>query len=189
MKVVTIALVIALGLIGFGCAKQEVDDVGTTAKVKAKLAADSETSAIKIGVDTVNGVVNLSGVVPTEREKMKAEELARSTEGVVQVTNNITINPNSIGATNAEQKAREAIGNVGEKAREVGTDTAILASIKARYLTEGITGTNVDVHDGVVTIKGEVENENKLSLAADIARNTEGVKNVINQLIVAKKIG
>lgn len=189
MKVATVALATILMLIGAGCARQAVDDVGTSAKVKAKLAADSQTSAIKIGVDTVNGVVNLSGVVPTEREKMKAEELARSTEGVVQVTNNITVNPDSIGATNAEQKAREAIGNVEEKAREVGTDAAILTSIKARYLTEGITGTNVDVLDGTVIIKGEVENENKLSLAVAIARNTEGVKNVINQLTVTKKIG
>ncbi|MBS1791701.1 MAG: BON domain-containing protein [Acidobacteria bacterium] len=189
MKVAAIVFVAALALIGFGCARQEVDDAGTSAKVKAKLAADSETSAIKIGVDTVNGVVNLSGVVPTEREKMKAEELARSTEGVVQVTNNITINPDSIGATNAEQKAREAIGNVEKKAREVGTDATILASIKARFLTEGINGTNVDVRGGIVIIKGEVENENKLSLAVAIARNTEGVKNVINQLKVTKKIG
>jgi osmotically-inducible protein OsmY len=200
-------------LICFGCTSETVDDAGISTKVKAKLAADSETSAIKIGVDTVKSVVTLSGVVPTEREKAKAELIARNTEGVTQVVNNITINPNTIGATNVEQKAREAANTVEEKARNaankveekardaaskveekareaagtVASDATILAKIKAKFLTEGITGTNVDVVNGSVTIKGEVENEKKSTLAADIARSTEGVKNVNNQLTVKKK--
>ncbi len=175
MKITVITLIVSLTLLSFGCATPAIDDVEISTKIKGKLAADSETSAIKIGVDTTNRVVTLSGVVPTEREKGKAEQLARNTEGVSQVVNNITINPASLGAT-----------NVGEKAREAANDAAILAKIKAKLLTEGITGTNVDVVNGVVTLKGEIENERKSALAADIARSTEGVKNVDNQLVVKK---
>jgi hyperosmotically inducible protein len=213
MKTIAITLLIGLMLISVGCVSQTVDDTGISTKVKAKLAADSETSAIKIGVDTVNKVVTLSGVVPTEREKAKAEQIARNTEGVTQVVNNITINPNTLGATNVGEKAREAAdkveekareaagkveekvrsaaGTVEEKAREAGNtvagDGTILAKIKAKFLTEGITGTNVDVANGNVTIKGEVENEAKRTLAADIARSTNGVKSVNNQLAIKKK--
>src|SRR5262245_45252546 len=100
MKTTAIILLVSLALSSFGCGAPIVDDAGLSAKVKAKLAADRETSAIKIGVDTVNRVVTLSGVVPTEREKAKAEQLARSTEGVTQVVNNLTINPETLGATN-----------------------------------------------------------------------------------------
>lgn len=213
MKTVATILITVLMLISLGCESQTVDDTGISTKVKARLAADSETSAIKIGVDTVNKVVTLSGVVPTEREKAKAEQIARNTDGVTQVVNNITINPNTIGATNVEQKAREAANQVEEKARDaankveekaraaagkveekareaagtVASDATILTKIKAKFLTEGITGTNVDVVNGNVTIKGEMETEGKRTLAADIARSTAGVKNVNNQLTVRKK--
>ena len=173
MKTAVITLIVSLALLA--CATPAVDDVEISAKIKGKLAADTETSAIKIGVDTTNRVVTLSGVVPTEREKAKAEQLARNTEGVSQVVNNITVNPASLGATNVEEKAREA-----------ANDAAILAKIKAKLLTEGITGTNVDVVNGAVTIKGTIENERKSALAADIARSTEGVKSVDNQLVVKK---
>lgn len=173
MKKAVITLIISSVLLNFSCATPAIDDVGISAKIKAKLTADTETSAIKIGVDTTNRVVTLSGVVPTEREKAKAEQLARNTEGVSQVVNNITINPASLGAT-----------NIGEKARDAANDAAILAKIKTKLLTEGITGTNVDVLNGLVTLKGEVGNARKSTLAADIARATEGVKSVDNQLVI-----
>ena len=52
-----------------GCSTLAVDDSTITVKVKGKLAADSQTSAIKIGVDTKNGIVTLSGTVPTSTGK------------------------------------------------------------------------------------------------------------------------
>lgn len=171
-----ITLVIAfLVLICFGCASQVVDDAAISAKVKSRLAADGETSAIKIGVDTVNGVVTLSGVLPTVREKQKAEQIARGTENVKQVVNNITINPDSVSTTNAGEKAEEAV-----------SDAVILTKIKAKLLTEGIAGTNVDVANGAVTLKGQVESAQKVTQAADIARSTNGVKSINNQLTAKK---
>jgi hyperosmotically inducible periplasmic protein len=176
MKIIAITIFLLLVLGSIGCTSQELDDAGISAKIKGKLAADSETSAIKIGVDTTHGVVTLSGVVPTEREKAKAEQLARSTEGITQVINNITINPDSLGATSVAKKTEEAV-----------TDATILAKIKAKLLTEGITNTNVDVANGVVTLRGEVENDKQVTLAADIARSTVGVTSVNNQLAIKKQ--
>jgi hyperosmotically inducible periplasmic protein len=167
-------IIAILTLIGGGCA-QQVDDATLTTKVKTKLAGDAETSAIKIGVTTVKGVVTLSGVVPTEREKSKAERIAQETEGVTQVVNNITIDPNTIGASNIKEKAEEAV-----------TDATILSKIKAKLVLEKITGTDVDVENGEVTLKGQVSDAKQVAQAADIARSTNGVKSVNNQLIVKK---
>jgi hyperosmotically inducible periplasmic protein len=168
-------LIAILTLFWSSCSERAVDDATISAKVKTRLAADAETSAIKIGVTTVNGVVTLSGVVPTEREKTKAEQVARGTEGVTQVVNNVTIDPNTIGATNVKEKTEEAV-----------TDAAILSKIKTKLLLEKITGTNVDVVNGEVTLKGEVSDEKQITQAAEIARSTNGVKRVNNQLIVKK---
>lgn len=175
MKTTAITLLAILTLSCFGCASQVLDDASIAAQVKGKLAVDTETSALKIGVDVVRGVVTLSGVVPNEREKTKAEQIARNTQGVTQVVNNITINPETLSGT-----------NVGVKVEEAVSDATILARIKAKLLTEGITGTNVDVANGVVTIRGEVDSEQRATQVADIARSTSGVISVNNQLTVKK---
>jgi hyperosmotically inducible protein len=181
-KRLVISALIAVSLSFGACSSQAVDDSTVTAKVKTKLAADTQTSAIKIGVDTVAGVVTLSGTVPTDTEKNKAEELAKNTDGVKQVVNRISVDPNSLGATNFGDKADQA-------AKEVGgaiSDEAILAKLKAKLISDGITGTNIDVNDGKVVLKGQVEDPQKKAKAEDLARKTDGVKDVRNQLTVKK---
>lgn len=182
MKLKLTALFTIAALTFLGCSTETINDSGITAKVKSQLAADTETSAIKIAVDTTNRVVTLSGVVPTEKEKAKAEQIARTTEGVTQVVNNITINPDSIGATNVKEKAEDALKSAGTAANKVVADAEILSKIKTKLLVEGITGTNVDVKNGDVTIKGQVKNAAQITQSLEMIRSTEGVKSVSNQL-------
>ena len=59
------ALVVSLA----GCERRSASDATITSAVKNKLAADPTTGAAKIDVDTSNGVVTLSGQVPTTAEK------------------------------------------------------------------------------------------------------------------------
>lgn len=68
-----------------------VDDATLTTRVKAKFAADTTVSAMAIGVETLKGVVQLSGFAKTADERAMAERLARSTSGVRAVTNDIVI--------------------------------------------------------------------------------------------------
>lgn len=67
------------------------DDAALTAKVKAKLLSDDVLNGMKIDVDTQNGVVFLSGVVDTADQKHKAVELAKNTEGVQKVEDNLKV--------------------------------------------------------------------------------------------------
>ena len=59
-----------------------VDDSAVTTKVKAKFAEDPTVSAMAIKVDTMKGVVQLSGFAKSTEERMMAERLARDTNGV-----------------------------------------------------------------------------------------------------------
>ena len=72
-------------------AKDNVSDAAITTKVKAKFAADNQVSAMNIKVDTDNGVVKLSGNAKSQDEAAKAAEIARGTEGVTSVTNDIRV--------------------------------------------------------------------------------------------------
>lgn len=69
----------------------KVDDATITAKVNAALAADRELSALRVDVDTRDGVVTLSGPAPTASAKERAAELALKVKGVASVNNQLTI--------------------------------------------------------------------------------------------------
>ena len=64
---------------------EKVDDATITASVKTKLTADKMKNAVKVNVDTKDGVVSLKGTVPTAEAKAEAERLARGTKGVKDV--------------------------------------------------------------------------------------------------------
>src|SRR5215467_1529890 len=151
MKLSFIAVVAALVILLTGCERRSATDATVNATVKNKLAAEPTTSAARINVDTTNGVVTLSGAVPTAAEKTEAERIARNTQGVTQVVNNITVE-------RAEGGAGGAL-----------SDAAILTNIKAQFVTNGIIGTNVDVKNGDVTITGTVNNAQEKSRAEAIA--------------------
>ncbi len=69
----------------------QIDDAGITAKIKLKLIEDPELKAFSIDVDTVNGVVTLTGVVKNEKQRMKAIKIAKSVPGVKKIINNLQI--------------------------------------------------------------------------------------------------
>jgi osmotically-inducible protein OsmY len=68
-----------------------IDDALITTKVKAAIAADDKLSAFAINVETLKGVVQLSGFVDTHDEITRAAEVARKVEGVKSVTTNIQL--------------------------------------------------------------------------------------------------
>lgn len=70
-----------------------VDDAGITTAVKAKMAEDKSVSATSISVETLNGVVQLSGFAKSVTEKTQAGTLARNTKNVREVRNNIVVRP------------------------------------------------------------------------------------------------
>src|SRR5215470_12143560 len=152
MKLSFIVIVAALVISLAGCERRSASDTTVNTSLKNKLAADPTTSAAKINVDTSNGVVTLSGTVPTAAEKSEAERIARNTQGVTQVVNNINV-----------ERGEGAGGGTS-------SDATILSSIKTQLLTRGIIGTNVDVKNGEVTITGEVDNAQEKAKAEEIAR-------------------
>jgi len=96
-----LAAAAAIVLITSGCAVtrgQEtvgayVDDAAITTKIKARFIENKEVDTLSIKVETLNGTVMLSGFAKNATEKSTAETLARKTEGVRMVKNEIAIRP------------------------------------------------------------------------------------------------
>jgi hyperosmotically inducible protein len=171
MRVLLIVLGAFLALAAANCERRSVADSAITAMVKSKLEVDNETGSANINVDTKGGVVTLTGVA-TQANKEQAERMARNTEGVTRVINNITVE------TDGE--------NAGAGAGMSASDLAILSKIKTRYIAEDVTGAKVEVRDGVVTLTGNVENAQTKARAESIARATSGVKSVDNMIEVSQ---
>lgn len=68
-----------------------MDDAGITAKVSAGLAKEPDLSAVKIDVDTRNGIVTLNGPVKTSEARTRAAQIAQSVDGVNSVVNQLTV--------------------------------------------------------------------------------------------------
>jgi osmotically-inducible protein OsmY len=70
-----------------------IDDTTITTQVKSRLLEDKNVAGTSISVETLNGVVMLSGFAKNATEKSTAESIARKVNGVKSVRNGIVIQP------------------------------------------------------------------------------------------------
>jgi osmotically-inducible protein OsmY len=101
LRVIALAALTGITLLSTGCAVvrgQEtvgayVDDAAITAAIKAKFVDDKIVSAGSISVETLNGIVQLSGFAKSAAEKNQAAQIARSSKNVRSLRNDIVVRP------------------------------------------------------------------------------------------------
>ncbi len=172
----TIALSLTLAaLAGLGCASSRpsgppddrAGDAAITSQVASKLAADPQQVEYEIAVDTQDGVVRLRGAVETAEMRSAAEQLAWATEGVRSVDNQLRV---------GELAARKSL-----------TDAWLVTKLRSRLAADPAVNAfdiDVDALDGQVTLSGLVSGERAREQAERIAKATEGVNRVRNEIRV-----
>jgi hyperosmotically inducible protein len=210
LKRLSVFLSVASLVVAVGCAET---DAGVTTAVKSKLAADDTVKAYQIDVDTADGVVTLNGAVETTAAKNQAVMLARQTDGVREVVDQLTVNPRAAGTAgdltdeareagrgvgeearqgaeatkDAAREARDEAGNAADRAGDVLSDAAITSGVKGKFLADtAVSGLKIDVDTkaGVVTLTGTVSTRAEADRAVALARETTGVTRVVNDLRV-----
>jgi hypothetical protein len=71
----------------------DVADAGISASIKSELVRDPSLGALRIDVDSRDGVVSLTGQADDEANRRRAEQVARAHKSVIGVRNNLTVNP------------------------------------------------------------------------------------------------
>lgn len=71
-----------------------MDDVEITTKVKAAIFAEPGLKTLQISVDTIKGVVTLSGSVDSQADSDQAKGLAGAVSGVKEVVNHLALKAN-----------------------------------------------------------------------------------------------
>ncbi len=70
---------------------QHIDDSAVTTKVKAELLGAKNVKSTGIHVKTHDGVVSLTGTVPSDEEKMAAADVVSNVSGVKSVRNHLKV--------------------------------------------------------------------------------------------------
>ena len=159
-------------------------DSGITTAVKSKLTADVIVKGSEINVDTGKNVVTLNGTVDIPAAKERAVMIARDTKGVVQVVDDIVVD-REVAATSGTVEEKPV--DNADSVKDMTTDAAITYAVKTQFLADpGVSGLkiNVDTDDGVVTLRGNVKSMAEADKASAIARQSGGVKSVVNDLRV-----
>lgn len=144
-------------------------DSGVTSVVQASLEANDKVKARQVDVETREGIVYLTGVVDTEDARREAGRVAWRTEGVRGVENDLTVGERTVGSW--------------------VDDVMISSKVKSKLIANSeIQAGDIDVSSsqGVVTLIGRVRSQTMKNDAERIARNTRGVKDVNNELLVGR---
>ncbi len=154
---------------------QRVQDRAVTAAVRGRMLGSGEFKGLKIGITTVNNVVTLFGVVPTDAHVESMIAIASNSKGVEDVVNQLTIRPRD----DAYDAVRGTGRQISDEWLESRVSTAIILNrhLKMREL-------DVEVDDGICMLSGTVDSEEKRVLAEEVARNVQGISEVRNTITV-----
>lgn len=152
---------------------ERVGDATTTASVRSRLLWNSNTAVLDIHVNTVRGSVTLTGSADSNAQKNAAARIARDTDGVVSLDNEIAL-------TNRVMAAAK-IGPTGTQTGQLVSDAWITSKVKSSLmLTRNMNSFDIAVMtiDGVVSLNGEVDTAAQRERAVRVAQDIRGVKKV-----------
>jgi osmotically-inducible protein OsmY len=120
-----------------------------------------------IKVKSKDGVVTLTGTVAEQSHKSLAEDTVAGLPDVKRVENKLEVK--------ADRPAEKS-------------DAWLLTKVKTTLLFHRSVSalTEVDVKDGIVTLRGDAENQAQKDLTTEYVMDIEGVKDVKNEMTVAK---
>ena len=161
--------------------------------IQARLNSDPDLNAAKLDVDAhaKDNKVTLKGTVTTESMRLRAVELAKAGNPNLEITDKIDVKPREVSRSEyTEDMAREARERAKTAGDKIGTsinDAWIHTKITSKFIGDKDTPArkiNVDVVDGIVTLRGEVNSAVAKDEADRVAKGTEGVRRVRNLLKV-----
>ena len=122
-----------------------------------------------IKIQSKDGVVALTGTVSEESHKSLVQETVASLPGVKRVDNRLEVK--------GEHPAEKSDAWISTKVK-----TTLLFHRSVSAMTE------VNTKDGIVTLKGDADNQAQKDLTTEYAKDVDGVKDVKNEMTVSKTL-
>ena len=183
MKRTSLALLMAASLVamsGTAAAQTPRPAMSLEDRVEYRIETADPVRKYDIKVKVEGATATLSGTVATAAQKAEAERLAKI-DGITRVVNDIKVDADADRTLADRTKA--GLSKTGDKI----TDTWINTKVAWFFVGEDAlkdSNINVDTKDNVVTLKGTVKSEAGRSRAIALARQTDGVRSVVDQLTI-----
>ena len=167
-KVSLATMLVAVTLLAFsvsGRASKTDDQIVSSSKSSYVFKNHLKNDDIKI--QSKDGAVILTGTVSDESHKALASETVAGWPGVETVDNRLEIK--------------------GQRPAE-NSDAWLITKVKASLLfhrSVSATATEVDVKDGIVTLRGDAASQAQKDLTVEYAKDVEGVKDVKSEMVVS----
>jgi hyperosmotically inducible protein len=185
-------------------------------RIENRIKADASLKKYDIDVSVDQGIATLTGTVATSAQRDRAARDAK-VSGVTRVDNRIVVDANAAKGTtgalkekanDAADKTKEATSKAVDKTKdasekavdktkeglsktgEVITDAWITGRVHSGFIGEDLlkdSDVDVDTSNHVVTLKGRVTSAAGGQRAVAIAKNVEGVHEVVDRLTVGPK--
>lgn len=171
-------------------AGDQLADSWLTTKIQAQYFADDDIKARHINVSTRDAVVTLTGYVDGPPQRELAVQIAKMTDGVRHVNDRLAVAgaPSEPGATATTGDATAPAAPNAPAAPAASIDDAqVTARVQSKFFVDDcVKGTRIDVNtrNGVVTLSGEVADDDERAQALLLARTTEGVQRVEDHLTI-----
>jgi hyperosmotically inducible protein len=166
---VTVLTLLALGILA-GCSQTAVKSADVSDSIRKSLD-QAGFKDVSVSQDRDKGIVTLGGQVASENDKSQAESLAKSFAGTQVVANQIAVIPVGV------EKEAKAVNSDLDKGIEKNLDAALIQN----RMHDNV---KYDVKNGVVTLTGEVNSEDKRTRAEKVATAVPNVQQVVNDLQV-----
>jgi len=158
--------------------RQKVRDRQVTAAVRSRLVYHRTSRGFKVGIRTINNVVTLHGIVDTEDQYERIEEVTYQTRGVEAVNNQLLIVSPEDATIGQHVRRQFSEGWYASRVR-----SAIAAN---RHIS--IRDMNVEVQDGVCYLTGRVNTEEERELAEELALGVQGIYQVENHITLYDEV-
>ncbi|HLZ42016.1 MAG TPA: BON domain-containing protein [Candidatus Sulfotelmatobacter sp.] len=168
LSVVMVAL-LAVGILT-GCSQTATQSPDVSDSIRKSLD-QAGFKDVTVSQDRDKGIVTLGGQVASENDKSHAESLAKSLAGAQVVADQIAVIP--VGS----EKEAKAVNSDLDQGIEKNLDAALIQNNLHKSV-------KYEVKNGVVTLTGEVNSEDKRARAEKVATGVPNVTQVVNNLQV-----
>lgn len=168
MRSLKTVVIIAAMAVTLACTTQKAPDVTSDVRNALDQAGLKDVS---VSQDRDKNVVKLGGTVPSDDDKARAEQIAKSNAANAVVANEIGVRP----------QGDEGTAKKVESKLDSGIDKNLEAKLIQNKLDRNV---KYDVNNGVVTLKGDVRSQAQRSSVESLAKQVPNVKQVVNELEV-----
>lgn len=164
----------------YDLSKPELKNAWLESKLETALLVNGELNNFSIDHEVDAGRATLTGTVESDVDRELAEQVALGIDGINAVDNRLIVKQTN-------DQARQDVGDTGSAVSQKLDDMATTAAVKSKLLANQSThglAIDVDTVNNVVSIQGNVESTAEKQLVEQIAKNTDGVREVKNRLKV-----